>query len=40
LNNFSEDKFKRVDNNAYGMHGQVISAEPLSKAIEYIFNDV
>jgi tRNA (guanine37-N1)-methyltransferase len=29
-----------VDNNAYGMHGQVISAEPLSKAIEYIFNDV
>jgi len=37
LNNFSDDKFKRVDSKAYGMHWQVISPEPLSKALEYIF---
>jgi len=38
LNDFSDDKFKRVDEKAYGMHGQVISPEPLSKAIEFIFD--
>ena len=40
LNDFSTDKFKRVDNKAYWMHWQVISPEPLSKAIEYIFDKV
>jgi len=37
LNDFSSDNFKRVDSKAYWMHWQVISPEPLSKAIEYIF---
>jgi len=37
LNDFSDKKFKHVDNKAYWMHGQVISPEPLSKNIEYIF---
>ncbi len=37
LNDFSNDNFKRVDSKAYGMHWQVISPEPLSKAIEYVF---
>ena len=40
LNNFSDKKFKQVDNKAYGMHGQVISPEPLAKNIEYIFEKV
>lgn len=40
LNDFSEDKFKRVDDKAYWMHWQVISAEPLSKSIENIFTKV
>ncbi|MDD2907838.1 MAG: tRNA (guanosine(37)-N1)-methyltransferase TrmD [Candidatus Gracilibacteria bacterium] len=40
LNDFSNDNFKRVDSKAYGMHGQVISAEPLSKAIDFIFQKV
>ncbi|MDD3145550.1 MAG: tRNA (guanosine(37)-N1)-methyltransferase TrmD [Candidatus Gracilibacteria bacterium] len=40
LNDFSDDNFKRVDSKAYGMHGQVISAEPLSKAIEFVFDKV
>jgi len=40
LNDFSEDKFKRVDDKAYWMHGQVISPEPLSKSIEFIFDKV
>lgn len=40
LNDFSDDKFKRVDDKAYWMHGQVISPEPLSKAIEFIFEKV
>ncbi len=40
LNNFSDDKFKRVDSKAYWMHWQVLSPEPLSKSIEYIFNIV
>ncbi len=37
LNDFSIDNFKRVDSKAYWMHWQVISPEPLSKAIEYVF---
>ena len=40
LNDFSSDKFKRVDNKAYWMHWQVLSPEPLSKAIEFIFNKI
>jgi len=40
LSDFSSDKFKRVDNKAYWMHWQVISPEPLSKSIEYIFDKV
>jgi len=40
LNNFSEKKFKHVDDKAYGMHWQVISTKPLSKNIEYIFDKV
>jgi len=38
LNDFSDKNFKQVDNKAYGMHGQVIEAIPLSKAINYIFD--
>ncbi len=38
LNNFSDNKTKRVDDKAYWMHGQVISPKPLDKAINYIFN--
>ncbi len=37
LNDFSEDRFRRVDDKAYWTHGQVIKPEPLSKAIEHIF---
>jgi tRNA (guanine37-N1)-methyltransferase len=37
LNDFSDKNTKRVDNKAYWMHWQVICAEPLSKAIEFIF---
>ena len=33
---FSTKKFKHVDDKAYWMHGQVISPEPLSEAIEHI----
>lgn len=40
LNDFSEDKFKRVDDKAYWMHGQVISPEPLNKSIKHIFTKV
>ncbi len=40
LNDFSEKKTKRVDSKAYGMHGQVIEAEPLSKVLEFIFKKV
>ncbi len=40
LNDFSNNNTKRVDNKAYGMHGQVISPEPLAKAIKYIFDKV
>lgn len=40
LNDFSKNNTKRVDDKAYWMHGQVISPEPLSDVIEYIFNKV
>lgn len=40
LNDFSDDKFKRVDDNAYWMHWQVIKAEPIYKAINFIFDKV
>lgn len=40
LNDFSTKNTKRVDSKAYGMHWQVIEAEPLSKAIEFIFKKV
>jgi tRNA (guanine37-N1)-methyltransferase len=40
LNDYSSDNFKRVDNKAYWMHGQVISPEPLSKALDFIFDKV
>jgi tRNA (guanine37-N1)-methyltransferase len=37
LNDFSMDKFKRVDSKAYWMHWQVLQIEPLSKVIDSIF---
>lgn len=37
LGDFSEKNFGHVDDNAYWMHGQVISPEPLGKAIEHVF---
>lgn len=40
LNDFSENKTKRVDDKAFWMHWQVISPEPLSKAIEHIFEKI
>lgn len=40
LNDFSSKKFKHVDDKAYWMHWQVLSAEPLSKAIEFIYDKV
>ncbi len=40
LNDFSRKKFKHVDDKAFWTHGQVISPEPLSKAIEFIFKRV
>ncbi len=40
LNDFSDNKTKRVDDKAYWMHGQVISAIPLSKNIEFIFQKI
>ncbi len=40
LNDFSDKNFKQVDDKAYGMHGQVISPEPLAKAIEHVFETV
>lgn len=40
LNNFSTKKFKQVDDKAYGMHGQVISPEPVSQAIDFVFDTV
>ncbi len=40
LNDFSDKKFKHVDDKAFWTHGQVISPEPLSKAINNIFKQV
>lgn len=40
LNDFSVVPTGRVDDKAYGMHGQVLSPEPLSQAIEHIFSQV
>lgn len=40
LNDFSDKKTKRVDDKAFWTHGQVISPEPLSKAIEHIFEKI
>lgn len=40
LNDFSDKKTKRVDEKAYWMHWQVISPEPLAKAIESIFSKI
>ena len=40
LNDFSNKKFKHVDDKAYWMHGQVLSPEPLSKNIEFIFDKI
>lgn len=37
LGDFSKKKFGQVDDKAFGMHGQVLSPEPLSDAIEFIF---
>ena len=37
LSDFSDKNFWHIDDKAYGMHGQVISPEPLGKAIEHIF---
>lgn len=40
LNDFSDKNFKHVDDKAFWTHGQVISPEPLSKAINHIFEKV
>lgn len=40
LNDYSEKINKRVDEKAYGMHGQVLSPIPLKNAIEFIFQKV
>jgi tRNA (guanine37-N1)-methyltransferase len=40
LGDFSDKNFKHVDDKAYGMHGQVICAEPLSKAIKHVFESI
>jgi tRNA (guanine37-N1)-methyltransferase len=40
LNDFSSKKFGHVDDKAYGMHGQVLCAEPLGKAIDFIYGQV
>ncbi len=40
LNDFSNKNFGQVDDKAYGMHGQVISPEPLSNAIEHVFKQL
>lgn len=37
LNDFSVNNSKRVDDKAYWMHWQVISPEPLYKAINFVF---
>lgn len=37
LCDFSTRPTRRVDEKAYGMHGQVLSPEPLGNAIEAVF---
>lgn len=39
LNEFAKDSCGHVDDKAYGMHGQVLSPVPLSRAIEHIFEN-
>lgn len=38
LNEFAKDTSGHVDDKAFGMHGQVLSPIPLSRAIEHIFS--
>lgn len=40
INDFSDKKFKHIDDKAYGMHGQVISPEPLAKALDFILEKI
>ena len=40
LNDFSAKKFGQVDDKGFWMTGQVISPEPLHKAIEHIFSQL
>lgn len=40
LNDFAKDTSGHVDDKAFGMHGQVLSPTPLSRAIEHIQNSV
>lgn len=40
LNDFSDKKFKHVDDKAFWTHWQVISPKPLDKAINHIFEKV
>ena len=40
LNDFSEKRFKHIDDKAYWMHGQVISPEPLAKALDFILEKI
>jgi tRNA (guanine37-N1)-methyltransferase len=40
LNDFSEKKYKHIDDKAYWMHWQVISPEPLAKSIDFIFKNI
>ena len=39
LNQFAPEKSGHVDDKAFGMHGQVLSPEPLARAIESIFEN-
>lgn len=40
LCDYSVRKTKRVDDKSFGMHGQILSPEPLSLAINDIFSKV
>jgi tRNA (guanine37-N1)-methyltransferase len=40
INDFSDKKFHHIDDKAYGMHGQVISPEPLAKALDFIWEKI
>lgn len=40
LCDYSVRKTKRVDDKSFGMHGQIISPEPLAHALEDIFQKV